>query len=170
MKIERRFSQVSSHTWKYIRINWNWNHSLSEVLGIIQSNSLSRNLNRNFSRSHPSTGSTGFAEGGKNWRTSSLTQQTSEGRDVSWSQHRGVIFLLFECLTIKGLAGVAVPCSLEDSSREFSEAPERRAKELEERTWCPLPKRPFTLAGWQNWLKSAEIISLGKRRGGRGTV
>ena len=66
MRPERRFSHVSSYTLKSTRINWSWNPRLFEALGTIQFNSLPRNWNRNFSRSHPGTESPGFGEGGGN--------------------------------------------------------------------------------------------------------
>lgn len=101
MRSERKFSSKSSHILKYMPVNWNWNHSLFEGLGVIQFNSLPKDWNRDFSRSHHMW----YLDLGRGAREPPPPQQTSgEGEThldvtlVPFLPDCGVLFLLFQGL------------------------------------------------------------------------
>lgn len=132
MRPERRFSHVSSYTLKSTRINWNWNPRLFEALGTIQFNSLPRNWNRDFSRSHPGTESPGFGEGGGN--PGNLFSSTAD------------LWRRLGCLLIKHRCPFTWPRShlppLQVSGSQRAQTPESCSSS--ELPWPPLPSLPLS--------------------------
>lgn len=162
---------MSSYTLKYIRVNWNCNHSLSEGLGIIQFNSLSKNWNRRFSRSHHHTGCLHL----KKEPREALAHTTDLGRSgCIWVQTQMpfyltiVFFLLFQ--RPGPLSWCPTPSSEEDFPRESSKAPEGRPSKREDRTWGQLLTQLFILTCWQDWLKKCRNYFQGPIQGSKYSV
>lgn len=177
MRPERRSSRVSSAILEYIRINWNWNDSLSELLVISQSTPSPRTKTET-SQGHFLAWSLLDLEKEERILGISLPQPTSgESQDASWYKHRcpftwprnhlPPLWVPWHQRTgwsCSSLKLDLLPLSFEDFPREVSEAPEGMAKEMEGRTWGQLLKIAVYLEWLAGLFKNAEITAVGRRQ------